>query len=219
MKNPYDNKKSIEYKFRLKRFLQIRDIIASILNSKGKCRILDVGGTEKYWSLGDDLIEKNDIRVDLLNVDKFPTTGGKFKSIAGDARDMPDISDGDYDFCHSNSVIEHVGKWEDMKRMAREISRVAPNYFVQTPYFWFPFEPHFRAPFFHWMPEQLRYRLLMKRNLGFRQKRDNVDDAMMSIQSVNLLDRSQFSFLFPDAKIISEKVGFLTKSLMAIKTE
>ena len=219
MKDPYDNEKSLEYRFRLRRFVYIENIILSILEKKGKCRILDVGGTEKYWNLGKDLIRRNDIKIDLLNLTKIETLNGNFRSLVGDARDMSEISNNAYDFCHSNSVIEHVGNWEDMVHMSREISRSAPNYFVQTPYFWFPFEPHFRVPFFHWLPEQIQYRILMKKDLGFRKKKDNINDAMVSIQSVKLLDRSQFSYLFPNASIIPEKIGFVTKSLIAIRTE
>lgn len=219
MKDPYDNEKSLEYRFRLRRFVYIENIILSILAKKGQCRILDVGGTEKYWNLGKDLIRRNDIKIDLLNLTKIETLNGHFESLVGDARDMSEISNNVYDFCHSNSVIEHVGNWEDMVHMSREISRLAPNYFVQTPYFWFPFEPHFRVPFFHWLPEQIQYRILMKKDLGFRKKKDNINDAIVSIQSVKLLDRSQFFYLFPNASIIPEKIGFVTKSLMAIRTE
>ena len=219
MKNPYKNEKSIEFRFRLKRFRHVEKIILSVLREKGRCRILDVGGTETYWELGKKLIKTEEVEIDLLNLTKIKTSKRNFKSLVGDARDMSNIARNSYDLCHSNSVIEHVGHWNDMVNMAKEVRRVSPNYFVQVPYFWFPIEPHFRAPFFHWLPEQLRYAILLKKNLGFHNKKSNINDSMLTIQSAMLLDRPQFACLFPDAIILSEKIGFLTKSLMAIRTE
>jgi len=130
---------------------------------------------------------------------------------------MSELPDNSYDLCHSNSVIEHVGRWEDMVSMATEIAGLAPNYFVQVPYFWFPAEPHFRVPFFHWLPEQVRYRLQLNRRLGFQRNNGDLGDAMKSVQSAALLDRTQFSYLFPYAEIIPEKLVLFTKSLMAIR--
>jgi hypothetical protein len=219
MEDPYQNHNSLEYKFRLKRFNQVRSLIRSVLATKQSCRILDVGGTETYWDIGRDLVNSGRLKIDLLNLTTCEVRDENFRSLAGDARDLPDLASHSYDLCHSNSVIEHVGDWKDMMAMAQEVRRLAPNYFVQVPYFWFPLEPHFRVPFFHWFPEQIRYRLLLKRKLGFHKKEENVGDAVAMIQSAKLLDRRQFAALFPDAHIISEKVAFLTKSLMAIRIE
>src|SRR3546814_2616362 len=68
-----------------------------------------------------------------------------------------------FDIAHSNSVIEHVITWDNMKNFARETRRVAAWHYVQTPYFWFPVDPHFyKLPFYHWLPRPLRAKLLMR---------------------------------------------------------
>jgi hypothetical protein len=144
-------------------------------------------------------------------------SGGQFHSLTGDASDLGDLDDMSYDLVHSNSVIEHVGSWDRMMRMAANVRRLAPRYYVQTPNFWFPLEPHFRAPFFHWLPEQIRYRIYMHRSLGFRGRAPSVDAAMRSIQGACLIDQAQMRALFPDAQIKRERFCLMTKSWMAIR--
>lgn len=216
-RDPYQHRTSLEYRFRLKRFQHIRALVDSVLKTSHSCRILDIGGTETYWDLGRDLLDSGRVQIDLINLTAPETRNKNFRSLSGDARDLSEFPSGSYDICHSNSVIEHVGDWKDMMAMAQEVRRLAPHYYVQVPYFWFPLEPHFRVPFFHWLPEQIRYRLILRRDLGFHKRQENLSNAVETIQSAKLLDRRQFSTLFPDAHIIPEKVVFLTKSLMAIR--
>jgi hypothetical protein len=104
-----------------------------------------------------------------------------------------------------------------MKACATGIARVGTSYYVQTPYLWFPLEPHFRAPFFAWLPEQTRARMLMTFNLGYIGRAATLDQAMADVQSINLLDRAQFQALFPDARISFERVVGLPKSMIACR--
>ena len=123
-----------------------------------------------------------------------------------------------FDVVHSNSVIEHVGRWDDMASMAREVRRLAPRYFVQTPYFWFPIGSltrDFRCS--TGCPSSWRYRILLKRTCGFWKQRLDVGEATKAVQSALLLDKRQLQFLFPDAQIVAEKFLGFTKSLVAIR--
>jgi hypothetical protein len=155
--------------------------------------------------------------VTLVNQTEYSVQQECFSSMAGDARDLRSLSDMSFDLVHSNSVIEHVGRWADMEAMAHEVRRLAPGYFVQTPYFWFPIEPHCRTAFFHWMPESTRVSMLMRRPRGHWAKAANVRDAMRQIQSATLLDYRMLATLFPDARIHRERFLGLTKSLVAIR--
>ena len=218
MKDPYTNKQSLPYKFRKNRSKYIKEIIDQILSEKEECNILDIGGTEQYWNILIEYMSDKNISIDISNISGNEAENkSRFRFIAGDARNMSEFADNSYDFVHSNSVIEHVGDWSAMKQMAANVKRLARRYYVQTPNFWFPYEPHFRSPFYHWLPEQLRFRLLMHMTLGFRGKQDTIDGAMEQVQSVQLLDRRQFSALFDDAEIINEKFLLFTKSLIAIR--
>jgi hypothetical protein len=139
-----------------------------------------------------------------------------FRELIGDARDL-DVLDGSYDLVHSNSLLEHVGSWDDMRAVAATVRRVAPAYFIQTPYFWFPVEPHYRTPFIHWLPGSWQYRLVMARRLGFMRKAATISDAMATVDGIRLLDARQMGELFPDAEIRHERLLGLTKSLVAVR--
>ena len=104
-----------------------------------------------------------------------------------------------------------------MVAFAGEVRRLAPAYFVQTPNFWFPIEPHFMAPLFHWLPEPARVALVRRFALGHRRRQPDVGKAMDEIESVRLLNRKMFSFLFPDGKLVIERMLGLPKSLIAIR--
>jgi len=214
----YGNPNSYPYRARQRRFEIIKPMIERIIEAKGVCRIADVGGTEYYWNIARDFVERSNVEIHLLNMEpQCPINRDKFIGYPMSAGDLGQFGDRSFDMVHSNSVIEHVGGWAQMKDMSAQVRRLAPSYYVQTPNFWFPVEPHFRAPMFHFLPEQLRYRALMSLNLGFGGKRRSVDDAMQAVQSASLLDHRQMQTLFPDADIRFEKFGPLTKSLMAIR--
>lgn len=213
----YRNPARPEYRFRLNRFRFVRSLIDSVLSRQDHCRILDVGGTPLYWSLGADLFLDGRVSVDLLNLTPMQDLPPHMGSLVGDARSMQTLPDRSYDLCHSNSVIEHVGDWNDMFSMASEIRRIGIHYFVQAPNFWFPYEPHFRIPFFHWIPRGLRTQLLLRRHLGFYPRATDRDQARSIIDSIRLPTKRQMQRLFPDAEILPERIGPFTKSHMAIR--
>ncbi len=203
--------------FRLNRFAIVRRLINEILQTKRECNVLDIGGTPAYWTTLGANLDWNRVKVRLVNLTAGSTDFHGLVCEVGDARRLPQFADSSFDLVHSNSVIEHVGRWGDMESMATEVRRLANRYFVQTPNFWFPLEPHARFPLLHWMPESWRYRILMNRTCGFWQQQPNLGRAVTAIQSACLLDKKQMQFLFPDAKIEIERYLGLPKSLMAVK--
>jgi hypothetical protein len=202
---------------RRRRFSLFVSLMDEVLSTQETCRILDIGGDPDYWADVEDMLGQRRWHVTLLNLTTSPVEDARFASVAGDARDLSAYADMSFDLVHSNSVIEHVGSWLDMKAMAQEARRVAPRYFVQTPYFWFPVEPHNSTFFFHWMPESIRVSLLMRRPRGRWGQAPDVDTAMRQIQSAVLLDRRMLATLFPDATIYRERIFGLTKSLIAVR--
>ncbi|WEK43518.1 MAG: methyltransferase domain-containing protein [Candidatus Sphingomonas colombiensis] len=202
-------------RFRTKRFARFLALLDKLPAKDGPARILDIGGTREYWQALRPLWEGRKIDVTIVNLDQ-PTEDDDVFHLRSDnacALHYPDMA---FDVVHSNSVIEHVGHWPEMAAMAREVRRLAPHYYLQTPNFWFPVEPHYRSLMFHWLPESYRAARLVNRRHGFRSASD-YDEAMRNIQTVVLLTARQMGALFPDARIERERIGPLTKSLIAIR--
>jgi hypothetical protein len=219
VRDPYKNKKSIEFGFRAKRFMEIRKVIQEILDEQGHCHVLDLGGSEKYWLIGEDFINANrdKLHFTIINPEVQESINPSlFTFSVGDACN-PDLFKGrKFDFVHSNSVIEHVGDVSAMIAFAENTRRLGKRYFMQTPNYWFAYEPHFRFPGFQWLPASLRAFLLTKMRLGFFARQASYKQAKWHVDSIRLLSAQQVAKLFPDAKIKREKVFGLTKSIMAM---
>jgi hypothetical protein len=181
--------------------------------------ILDVGGRPDYWmNVGLDRIS----RIDLLNPRQIELDRGLpagvpeqvFTRCVGDGRDLHDYADQSVDLVHSNSVIEHVGGWKDMARMAGELARVGRAGWVQTPAWAFPVEPHFHTPFMHWFAAPLRVRMLSL-SLGRRFRRLGPAKRRETVEGINLLTRRELQLLFPAGRIYTERFLLLPKSYTA----
>jgi SAM-dependent methyltransferase len=141
-------------------------------------------------------------RLDITGVDLLarPEYPGPFVQ-ADAARRLP-FDDAAFDLAYSSSVIEHV---EPARRaaFAAEVKRVARGFFVQTPAWSFPIEPHALLPFAHWLAPTLRrpyWRLA----------------AAGSWEDIHLLRRAELAKLFGEP-ILAERFGGLVKSWIALR--
>lgn len=202
-------------RFRARRFANFLALLDQAGVNDRPIRVLDIGGTESYWRALESQWQGRDLDITLVNLGVEPRDEGIFHHRPGNACAL-DYPDNSFDVVHSNSVIEHVGHWEQMARMAGEVRRAAPRYYVQTPNFWFPVEPHYRSLFYHWLPESARAARLVGRKRGFRSAPD-FDAAMRDIQTVVLLTARQMRALFPDGRLLRERIGPFTKSLIMVR--
>jgi hypothetical protein len=178
-------------------------------------RILDAGGTGQFWErYREELPARSVITVLNRSVEPQPEFPW-LRYVPGDARHMDMFQDCEFDVCFSNSVIEHVGRAEDQARMAAEIRRVARGYFVQTPYAYFPLEPHFLVPGWQFAPIAWRTLVLQRRDLGWMKRVPDPREARAVVESIRLLNTRQMQQLFPDGQIYREKIAGFTKSITA----
>ncbi len=203
------NKGSYWHGMRLKRFGLFREL-SDRYAKNSRLRIIDIGGVPAFW---DNMGMAGDERysIDCFNV---MAQESRFKNIScfvGDGTELRGVKDNEYDIAFSQSVIEHVGPRANHAKMANEIKRVAPKYFIQTPNYYFPVEPHIRLPFFQFLPLGLRAALaVIIKGKSFR----NYAKVKSAVAGVNLLTRAELERLFPDGKIEEEKLMGLVKSFM-----
>lgn len=201
---------NLNNRFRQQRMQRFKDRISPI--KKSHLKILDIGGTPAFWRALPGFYGDERVSITIVNIDVEEVRDANLHIMSGDACALP-FDNNSFDVIHSNSVIEHVGHWHEMERMAAEIRRLAPNYFVQTPNMWFPVEPHFKLPFVHWVPEQMRASIVQA--TGRSRKFADAGEATLYVQRISLLSAKQVQCLFPDAHIWREKFFGLTKSLVA----
>ncbi|HEX4077255.1 MAG TPA: methyltransferase domain-containing protein [Rhizomicrobium sp.] len=217
----YSNPNSLGSRLRRRRSSHLKSLIDFIHARHGSVRILDLGGRRVYWAMFDESwLAARNVHVTLVNrADEVARMRqqARFTILAGDACHLPQFADNSFELSHSNSIIEHVGGWERMEAFARESRRLAPFCYLQTPYFWFPVEPHFLAPFYHWLPESWRAKILLRMKLGHYRRAADMGEAMRIIRGAILLDRAQLAHFMPDARIGFEWLGPLPKSLIAIR--
>ena len=157
-------------------------------------RIVDVG----CGALGLRALEPSlDITgVDLVDRPDYP---GPF--VRADATVELPFEDGAFDLAYSSSVVEHVAPGH-REAFAREIRRVARGWWVQTPAFSFPVEPHALLPFAHWLPASVRRPYWRLGVAG-------------DWEDIALLRRAELEALFGPA--IPERLGPLTKSWVCVR--
>lgn len=170
-------------------------------------QILDVGGTPEIWS---HLRVRPKVTFSNLTVDALKGAVG----VVADGRRLP-FRDNSFDVVFCNSVIEHLEGAAMRREFANECRRVARRYYIQTPDWWFPIEPHCLAPFIHWVPLRLRERMVGFTPRGIIETRARRPTA--GFAHIHLLTGRDLAALFPDAEIWRERFCGLSKSLIAAR--
>ena len=189
-------------------------VFNEVLRPTARDRILDVGGNHWFWRHIDC-----PARITCLNIDANHDQPAceQFSFIVGDGRVLP-FADGEYDIVFSNSVIEHVGTFEDQRRFAEETRRAGHAYWVQTPDRWFVIEPHLVAPLIHYLPVALQRRLARRFSIWGLTTRPTQAEVDAFLAHTRLLTLAEMKLLFPDATIYEERFLFFRKSIVAYRT-
>jgi len=164
-------------------------------------RVLDLGcGRIGLRALvGDGPVEP---RLQITGVDLQPRPEYPGPFVQADAAEGLPFAEGEFDLVYCSSVIEHVPPAR-RATFAAELRRVGRGFYVQTPAYSFPIEPHALLPFAHWLPVELRKRYWQ---LG----------AAGGWEEIPLLRRREVEGLF-GAPALPERFGPLVKSWVCVR--
>jgi hypothetical protein len=177
-------------------------------------RVLDLGGRPNFWANSGVA----PAQLICLNLEPRPAVGLPAWSsyVQGDACDPPDaLRHERFDLVISNSVIEHVGGWHQRQRFAEVVHEYAPRHWIQTPYRYFPVEPHWLFPGMQFLPLWARTIVVKRWPYGYFHTSDP-DAAIDLAMSVDLLSLTEMKVLFPGSELWRERFCGLVKSVVAI---
>jgi Methyltransferase domain len=201
--------RSLAERMRLRRWAQLTQEFPDL----EKMRVLDLGGTTVFW-------ERSPVRpasVTVINLNA-PGEGLPWVTpIQGDACDAPKlVGDEAFDLVFSNSLIEHLGGHAQRLGFAEVVRSLAPRYAVQTPYRYFPVEPHWVFPGMQFLPLNLRNWLAPRWPLGHTHGWPAAE-AEEEVMFTELLSLTEMRTYFPDAHIVWERLAGLRKSMTAFR--
>jgi len=177
-------------------------------------RILDVGGSAFNWELAG--IRAHVTLVNLMLPRHTPAEPELFASVIGSGTALP-VRSGAFDIAFSNSVIEHVGNFEDQRRFAEELREAAGSLWVQTPARSFPLEMHLLTPFIHYLPRRLQAPLVRNFTVWGWLSRPAPEVARGFVERTRLLGFREMQRLFPDCEVRRERFLGLTKAYVAVR--
>ncbi len=205
----YRDPRSLGNQLREKRFSIFKNYIAKLPKP---IRILDVGGTQLFWEVRGFHNDK-DFQITILNLHKEESSYKNIDSVIGNACDLSEFMENEFDVVFSNSVIEHLYSYENQVLMAKETVRVGKYHFIQTPNRYFLIEPHFLLPLFQFFPQTIKLFILTKTKLSKGRKMDR-ELATNRIKELRLLSISELRKIYPNSSIYKEKFFGMNKSFV-----
>ena len=157
--------------------------------------------------------------VVCVNVESGNESGTEWcVCVSGDACNLsPELLDEHFDLVYSNSVIEHVGGHWRRLAFAESVHRAADHHWIQTPYRYFPLEPHWLFPGFQFLPTVAQVTLSRRWSVGNRHSEGRPWTAALDdVLGVELLGRAAFRYYFPTSTVLEERILGITKSLIAV---
>jgi hypothetical protein len=120
-----------------------------------------------------------------------------------------------FDLVFSNSLIEHLGGHAKRIAFAEQVHMLAPRHWVQTPYRYFPLEPHWLFPLMQFLPTNSRARVAYSWPL-VHTRPASLEEARSAVMWTELLSKTEMQSYFPSSRIVSEKLVGVSKSLCAV---
>lgn len=204
-----NSERSLSGRARARRWQHLIEAFSSF----SEMRVLDLGGTPESWQLA----PVRPKALTTVNLEPLESSSPQITAIQGDACDLPNsVARDHFDLVFSNSVLEHVGGHVRRQRLVDNIHSLADRHWVQTPYRYFPIEPHWLFPGLQWLPYEARVQISMRWNRGHIRTHTRAE-AQDQVDEIDLIGISQMRRYFPSSVIWYERFAGLIKSLVAIQ--
>lgn len=201
---------SLAARMRLRRW----ELVNAQFPDLSEMKVLDLGGTMNSWERAPVLPQH--VTIVNLEVDEG-SEAPWLTALVGDACHADSILAGQsFDLVFSNSLIEHVGGHKARSALAHVIRALAPRYWVQTPYRYFPMEPHWLCPGMQFLPVPARRYLAPRWPLGHTRGWD-AGQAFTQVMYTELIGAAEMRAYFPDGQLLWERFLGLPKSMVVIR--
>jgi hypothetical protein len=201
---------SLAARTRLRRW----DLILKRLPELSDMTVLDLGGTIRWW-LRAPVRPRHVTVVNLNAIDRDAASW--VTVVTGDACHADKLVAGQsFDLVFSNSLIEHVGGHKARSALAYVIRSLAPRYLVQTPYRYFPIEPHWLFPGMQFLPLPVRVSIAFRWPLGHTRGWSH-SQALNEVMFTDLIGATEMRTYFPDGQLYWERFLGLPKSMVVIR--
>lgn len=178
--------------------------------------VVDLGGYA--WNWMEVPVRPKSVLVINLDDEKPGALPTWIETIHCDACQLPpDLLERRFDLVYSNSLLEHVGGYWRRVAIAKSVHQLADHHWIQTPWRYFPFEPHWMVPCFQFLPVRVRAGISRSWPLAPREFRaSGLDENIDSVLQVELVSTTEMRRLFPRSAIYRERVAGITKSITAV---
>jgi SAM-dependent methyltransferase len=196
------------------------ELFNKLMNPTKEMKILDIGAeinptNENIIQFIDGYPWNNNVSAINLSPEHISLIKQYYPEVdarVGDACALP-WEDKHFDIVYSNAVIEHLGSFENQKKMAAEVMRVGKSWFITTPNRWYPFEFHMRLPFVTWLPRNgyIRFGQLISYNHVERKYMTGIKR-----DGLRLITAKELKHCFPSSRIIKQRVTFMAETLICV---
>jgi hypothetical protein len=175
--------------------------------------VLDLGGTTLWWRRAP--VRPRHVTVVNLH-EPGPGTDG-VAAVRGDACRAAELTGRRrFDLVLSNSLLEHLGGHRVRSEFAEVVRASGDAYWVQTPYRYFPIEPHWVFPGFQFLPVAVRARIAPRWPMGHTHGWSTTA-AREEVMSTELASATELRSYFPDGTLRWERVGGVPKSMTIVR--
>jgi hypothetical protein len=204
-----DHPGSLTHRFRQQRIEEFKRRFPDLADM----RVLDLGGTAVSWGvLG---LRPASVTVVNLDHDGKGTNEPWMEIVHADACAG---GFGQFDMVFSNSLMEHLGGHARRQQFANVVRESAPAWWVQTPYRYFPIEPHWVFPGFQFLPFRMRVLICQHWSMLHMPACKDPAEAADLVASTELISSTEMRTYFPSSEIWFERIAGIPKSLVAIST-